>query len=95
MQLELKDEDFAEGVEKEYLANELRNSQAILGDEAAEKHEAIMNAVPKALAKRLREIIPDGFTIKEIQVNVSFSGKPFGIGVSGDALVKLGPVAGK
>ena len=47
--------------------------------------EDINRLLPKALAKKLE--IPEGFELSEITITGEISGKPFGVGVSGQVSV--------
>lgn len=51
----------------------------------------VFDALPKVIASRVEAAIPEGFTVQEIEFNISVSGKPFGIGVGGDVKVRMGP----
>ncbi|MDR4481725.1 MAG: hypothetical protein R3B95_00410 [Nitrospirales bacterium] len=62
----------------------------VLGDEE-DKEEAIMQFLPEVLAGKLKKMIPPEFEIVEIEMKLSIGGKPFGVGVDGEATVKFGP----
>ena len=47
--------------------------------------------LPKAIAARVRSIVPDGFQVAELEFKMSVEGKLFGCGVAGDVTVKLAP----
>ena len=51
----------------------------------------LFDALPAAIARRFEKILPDGFELREVEMNVSLEGTVFGFGVSGDVTVKFGP----
>ena len=57
----------------------------VLGDG---ERQAI-DILPRALVRRLEGIIPSDFELTEVVLKVQLSGMPAGIGVSGEAMVKL------
>lgn len=65
-----------------------RKKEEVLGPEP---NMAIVDALPRVVASRLRKMIPDNYEIREITIKVTVSGTPFGVGVGGDATVKFGP----
>jgi hypothetical protein len=93
MQITLGPSDFAEAVSDKQLQEQLSNQPIILGGEE-ERVRAVYDALPRALARRLRQILPEGFDITEIEMKVTFSGNPLGVGIAGDALVRFGPSRG-
>jgi len=87
----LGDSDF-ERVMKEPEVRRLRSPAEdvqTLGPEAA--RYSVLDALPKAVAERFRRILPSDYEIHEIELKVSISGTPFGVGISGDATLKFGP----
>lgn len=61
------------------------------GDFDQARKKIVLDALPKVLAKKMEEIMPKNWEIKEIVLKVNVAGKPFGIGLEGDASVKFGP----
>jgi hypothetical protein len=51
----------------------------------------VLNSLPKVIAERFRRMLPEGFEIHEIELSVGLSGAPFGVGISGEALLRFGP----
>jgi hypothetical protein len=89
MNLVITDQDF----ENVFDTGEIKrlksgSTEFILGPDRA---ASIIDALPRVIAERIRRIIPEDYTVLEIQIKVSLSGTPFGIGVGGDATVKFGP----
>lgn len=56
--------------------------------EAAEDPRSELAALlPKVIARKIKDAVPDGFVIDSITFTGEISGKPFGIGVSGQVSV--------
>jgi hypothetical protein len=91
MQINLTPEDIAEAVDDAELAERIRNQPVVLGGSEEERLRAVYDALPRALARRLRDILPDDFTIHEIEMKFAFSANPLGVGIAGDAVVRFGP----
>lgn len=92
MQLIITNEDYREALGNQQ-ANGLIPSDkevAVLGPERTNR---VLDALPKVLASRFGRMIPDDYEIHQIELKVSLSGTPFGVGVSGDATIKFGPPA--
>ena len=93
MQLELTESDFNQALGADAVKRLSRErKEHVLGEDEV---EAVMDAMPRVLATRFKRMLPEHFEIREITLKVSLSGKPFGVGVSGDATVKFGPKAAK
>ena len=75
----------------------LRDGQkeAILGDKPEPANQAILDALPRVLADRFKNMIPPDYEVQQIELKVQIAGQPFGIGIRGDAVVKFGPRAVK
>ncbi len=93
MQVELTESDFTRALGADAVKRLSREREEHVLGEA--ETEAVMDAMPKALASRFKRMLPDHFEIREITLKVSLSGKPFGVGMSGDATVKFGPASAK
>ncbi len=52
---------------------------------------ALCDALPTAIARRVRAIVPQDFVLSEIEMTLSVEGKLWGTGLSGDVKVKLAP----
>ena len=52
--------------------------------------QALFDALPSVIAKRLRAIIPTDFEIAEIELSLRVEGTVFGTGLSSDVKVHLG-----
>ena len=52
----------------------------------------IMDAIPRVIASRFRQMIPDEFRIISVELSIQLEGKVFGCGVSGEATLTFGPV---
>ena len=59
-------------------------------DEPARGFQAIYDALPGVIAKRLRSITPPDFEISEIELSLKVEGTILGTGVSSDVVVHLG-----
>jgi hypothetical protein len=92
MRITLDEEEFrqvlGEGQVRKILTESREN---ILGGNEKTPEEVVFDAIPKVLARKFRAIIPEDYTISEIELRVSLSGTPFGVGVSGEAVVRFGP----
>jgi hypothetical protein len=53
----------------------------------AENIESIKKVIPDAIARKISQIVPEGFELAQIEFTGEVSGKPFGIGVSGQVSV--------
>ena len=65
-----------------------RRREEVLG---SEPNLAILDALPRVIAQRVRKMIPSDYEVREITINLKISGTPFGVGVGGDATIKFGP----
>jgi hypothetical protein len=54
---------------------------------------AVIDALPKVIADRLKRMIPSDYEVHEVELTVSLSGTPFGIGFGGEATIRFGPKA--
>lgn len=63
----------------------------VLGNEEEDKEEVIMKFLPEVLAGKIKRMIPSEFEIIEIEMKLSIGGKPFGVGLDGEAIVRFGP----
>ena len=54
----------------------------------------LFDALPTAVARRLKEIVPNGFAIAELEMVLSLDGKIFGVGLGGQVKVKFAPAPG-
>jgi len=89
MQLVITENDYSEALgssEAKVLA--AKRKEEVLGPES---NNAIVDALPKVLADRVKKMIPENYEIKEISIKITISGTPFGVGLAGDASVKFGP----
>jgi hypothetical protein len=59
---------------------------AILGGEESQK--ALFDALPSVIAKRLTRMVPEGFALKEIELQFTVSGQLFGSGVAAEVHAK-------
>lgn len=50
-------------------------------------NDAIRELLPSAIAKKVSRIVPEGFEVSEITLTGEISGKPFGVGFSGQVSV--------
>jgi hypothetical protein len=96
MNLEVREGDFVELLGKDKAKTLFSKGDALLGKEgegavkAADLiKEKVFELLPKIIAKRMRDVVPDGFVVAEISLTCDLSGKPFGIGVSGKVAVKF------
>lgn len=64
---------------------------AILGGD--DTQQAIFDALPSVIAKRLKRIVPEGFALAEIEIQFSVAGQLFGSGVAGEVRAKYSPKA--
>jgi len=53
--------------------------------------EILMDAMPSAVAKKVRAIVPKGFELTELQLKLEVSGTIFGTGMKGEVMIKLAP----
>jgi hypothetical protein len=90
MNLTITEQDFSEALTTLDIERiTTSDSVTVLGSE--EERQAVIDAMPKVIAKRIQKMLPDGFRIREIEMRFEISGTPFGVGVSGEATVRFGP----
>jgi len=88
----ITEKDFAKITEKSQIEEKIIESQEeILDNDASPEHEELFQALPKVLVAKIRDIMPEGFKIKEIEIKIDVEGKPFGIGLGGEATLRFGP----
>lgn len=56
--------------------------------------KALMDALPRAISKRVLQICPPEFEMSELTLKMLVKGTPFGVGIEGELLVKLAPKKG-
>lgn len=61
----------------------------LLGDEDSTR--ALFDALPGAIANRVKQITPADFCVAEIQLKLVINGTICGLGLNGDVVVKLAP----
>jgi hypothetical protein len=66
-----------------------------LGDDGNPNEEAIQKFLPKFIAKKIAERIPDGFELSQLQFTGEISGRPFNIGFAGSITVIFNKVTEK
>jgi len=62
-------------------------ARKILDDQSNPDEKTIQKFLPKFIAKKIEEGIPDGFELSELEFTGEISGKPFNIGFSGSVTV--------
>lgn len=87
--LVLSERDFEASDRKKIEA--LSKKSRILHGEEKPITEELMDALPKAIAKRIQGLVPKNFAVSEFQFKLHVSGTVFGAGISGDVIVKLAP----
>jgi hypothetical protein len=89
MQLVVTERDYEAALDKASVRKlKGENRDTILGSKEAAD---VLDALPRVLADRVRRMLPDDYEMLEMQLKISISGAPFGVGVAGDAIVKFGP----
>ncbi|MCL4807079.1 MAG: hypothetical protein KJ062_04695 [Thermoanaerobaculia bacterium] len=63
----------------------------VLDRETGSPLDALREALPAAVAKKISAMVPDGFQIDQLEFSLNLGGAPFGIGVSGEVRVVLRP----
>ena len=94
MDLEVREADFRRLLGKDKTETIFSGGDVLLGEKEAvraaeQAKEKVLELLPSVLAQQLRSMVPEGFDVSEISFKCSLSGKPFGIGVSGDINVKF------
>jgi hypothetical protein len=82
--------------EKDFPPEVLARAQGVkvLG-ETSVGAQALYDALPSVIAKRLRAITPPDFEISELQLSLRVEGKVLGSGISSDVVVRLGRIQNK
>lgn len=66
-----------------------RGGAIVLG--GPEELRAVFDAIPSAIGRRVRAIMPEGFCVREIELKLNLGGKVLGIGIEGEVVVKFAP----
>ena len=75
----LTNEDFRRPARPRLAVSELGEAEPV----SAEDPEILKKLLPAVVAKKIAGMVPQGFELAEITFTGEVSGKPFGIGVSG------------
>jgi hypothetical protein len=62
----------------------------ILGEDN-EATRAVMDELPKVIARRVKAMIPKDFELRESSLKMQLAGQILGCGVKGEAVIKFGP----
>jgi hypothetical protein len=89
LQLRIDEEDFDAAVTKAVKAG--RSGTRTLAGTDRDPEEILMDAMPSAVAKKVRAIVPKGFELTELQLKLEVSGTVFGTGMKGEVMIKLAP----
>lgn len=91
--LALGEEDFVDVYGRDKIDIELGKNIPVLGSEADRLNgtEILEEMLPAVVARKIEKIMPKGYSILEIEVEISIEGKPFGFGIGGSATVRFGP----
>src|SRR5262245_24092066 len=93
LELTITDEDFDAKALSTVRA--VQKGKKVLGGDSNEERDqiqrALLDALPAAVARRLKRITPPDFVVAEVQMKLSLGGKICGIGVDGDVNVKFAP----
>ena len=88
MQIIITEQDYRDALGSAAAKRLTSEKEEILGpDDKA----SVIDALPRVLADRLKKMIPVDYDLLEIQMKITLSGTPFGVGVGGDAIAKFGP----
>jgi hypothetical protein len=79
--------------EKAAISSVLKEEQVLGGDDTV--LQQIYDQLPSIVAKRVKKMVPEGFTVGELQFTFSLEGKIFGSGIGGDVAVTLKPIGRK
>ena len=60
-------------------------------EEGASKINALSRAVAENAVATLKGMVPEGFKVSEVSLNIKIGGKAFGIEISGTGTVKMVP----
>lgn len=83
----LVDDEDLDPVARGILEAGRRGNQVLGGPE--EELRLISDALPRAVTERLLGIVPPGFRLSEISIQVALGGKVFGLGVEGEVTVVM------
>lgn len=89
LQLRIDEEDFDASVTK--AVNAGRSGTRVLAGSDKDPEEILMDAMPSAVARKVRAIVPKGFELTELQLKLQVSGTVFGTGMKGEVMIKLTP----
>jgi len=84
--LEISDSDLDKS-EREALETEVLATRTLGAQE--EVNRKILDLLPKLIAERVRQIIPDDFELDSLELKFDVQGKLFGAGVGGEVVAKL------
>jgi hypothetical protein len=99
MNIEITEADFASVYSAHEVDVRFRGvSGETLGESSTERPDseekrtrAVLDALPRVLTRRLEEVMPKDWCLKEIVLRINVAGRPFGVGLEADATVKFGP----
>lgn len=93
MRLELTRRDFEDALGEDVVQRDFDRDEELLGSRTEEGEtdlaRSVLDAVPRALAARVRRLVPETMTLAELKFTISVEGKPFGVGVGGEVEVVL------
>jgi hypothetical protein len=94
MKIALEDRDFVQALGKEEMESRIHGRAGVLGKAAGggsddSREKAVVDALPRALANRVRSMLGDDLVLSEMRITFSVEGKPFGVGIGGEVEVVL------
>jgi hypothetical protein len=92
--MEIDEQEVSDVMSVEELARIQRGQGEVLVLGGADGHEnlrIIMDALPRAVAKRLKKMSPPDFHVIQFAIAFELKGTPFGVGVGGKVEVVFGP----
>jgi len=87
-ELNVRDEDVPQHIRNQIDAQACGDE--VLGD-AREARRAVESALPRIIARRLQDMVPDDFEVTEVTMSFTVGGTPFGLGVEGAVQVTFAP----
>jgi hypothetical protein len=69
------------------------DGDAVLGGEVIDPglRQAVLDGLPRAVARRVERMVPEGFEAHELRMSFTLSGAPWGVGVGGEVVVTFRP----
>lgn len=91
MKLIVEEKDFEDVLGKGEVTARFRQPREHLAEEEKAVEHQVFDNLPKIIAEKFRQVVPDTFSLDKVEMEFDVSGKPFGIGIGGKVIVSFSP----